>query len=124
MAGPYGDTLLVSGNVFTDNWSGILAWENADRFAGSPANTSTGVGTLVDPSAATVALVRPSRNIMQQPYVGDCRWKTQNVVVEDNHFAIDRRRSRTVRRRTVAAARGLFELRHVPPNGRPTRVRR
>ena len=40
------------GNVFTDNWSGIVAWENADRFAGSPANTSTGVGTLVNPSVA------------------------------------------------------------------------
>ncbi len=53
--GPYDEALRVSGNVFVDNWSGIVAWENADRFAGSPANTSTGVGTLVKPSVATVS---------------------------------------------------------------------
>ncbi len=47
--GPYNEALRVSGNVFVDNWSGVVAWENADRFAGSPANTSTGVGTLVNP---------------------------------------------------------------------------
>ena len=29
-------------NVFTDNWAGVILWENADRFAGSPANTSSG----------------------------------------------------------------------------------
>ena len=32
-----------------DNWAGVVAWENADRFAGSPANTSTGNTTLVNP---------------------------------------------------------------------------
>jgi Right handed beta helix region len=33
--GRYGDEFRISGNVFIDNWSGIVAWENADRFAGS-----------------------------------------------------------------------------------------
>ena len=34
------------GNVFTDNWSGVILWENADRFCNSPGNTSTGYCTL------------------------------------------------------------------------------
>ncbi len=54
VANPYNDTLRVAGNVLIDNWSGVVAWENADRFAGSAADTSTGSQTLVNPSVATV----------------------------------------------------------------------
>ena len=87
--GPYKETLRVSGNVFIDNWSGVVAWENADRFAGSPANTSTGVGTLVNPSVATVAACSNKLKIKRKPFYDDCRWKTQNVVVDGNVFASD-----------------------------------
>ena len=87
--GPYNETLRVSGNVFVDNWSGIVAWENADRFAGSPANTSTGVGTLVNPSVATEAACATESNITEEPYYDDCRWKTKNVLVEGNFFSVD-----------------------------------
>jgi nitrous oxidase accessory protein NosD len=89
VVGAYNETFRVSGNVFIDNWSGIVAWENADRFAGSPANTSTGVGTLVNPSAATVAACATESKIVQKPYFDDCRWKTKNVLVEGNLFSID-----------------------------------
>ena len=37
-------------NAFDNNWSGITAWENADRFCNSPANTSTGVCTPLVPN--------------------------------------------------------------------------
>lgn len=77
------------GQRFTDNWSGIVAWENADRFAGSPANTSTGVATLVNPSVATVKACATKSKIKKQPYFDDCRWKTQNVIIDGNAFAID-----------------------------------
>jgi hypothetical protein len=87
--GRYGNALRVAGNVFTDNWSGIVAWENADRFAGSPANTSTGVGTLVNPSVATVSACATKSKIKKQPFFDDCRWKTQNVLVESNAFGTD-----------------------------------
>ena len=87
--GQYNQIFRISGNVFVDNWSGIVAWENADRFAGSPANTSTGVGTLVNPSVATEAACRKKSNINKKPFFDDCRWKTQNVVVEGNVFASD-----------------------------------
>ena len=89
VSGSFGKTFRVTGNAFTDNWSGIVAWENADRFAGSPANTSTGVGTLVNPSVATVSACAVKSKIKRQPYYDDCRWKTQNVVVELNTFATD-----------------------------------
>ncbi|MDP9222519.1 MAG: right-handed parallel beta-helix repeat-containing protein [Actinomycetota bacterium] len=84
----YGSSLEVAGNVFTDNWAGIVAWENADRFAGSPANSSTGIGTLVNPSVATLAACGSSLLIGKSPYIDDCRWKTQNVQVHNNTFTI------------------------------------
>jgi nitrous oxidase accessory protein NosD len=89
VAGPYADAFRISGNVFIDNWSGIVAWENADRFAGSPANTSTGSGTLVNPEIASVTACGKKSKIKRKPYIDDCRWKTQNVVVEGNSFTTD-----------------------------------
>ena len=86
VTGPYGETLAVTDNTFTDNWSGVVLWENADRYCGSPANTSTGVCTLVDPGAVTVHSCNAS-NIRSEPYYGGCRWKTQHVLVSGNDFS-------------------------------------
>ena len=79
VAGSNGDRFRISGNVFSDNWAGIVAWENADRFAGSPANTSTGMTTLVNPHVATVQACSTPSLIATKPYFDDCRWKTQNL---------------------------------------------
>jgi hypothetical protein len=76
-------TLLISDNTFSDNWSGVILWENADRFCNSPANTSSGYCTLVNPPVATLSSCDPA-NIARQPYFDDCRWKTQNVLVTGN----------------------------------------
>ena len=84
----YGDALLVSANLFTDNWSGVVLWENADRFAGSPANSSSGATTLVAPGVATAAACGTAAVVRTKPYVDDCRWKTQHVRVEDNRFVL------------------------------------
>lgn len=89
VAGPYGTGFRVAGNLFIDNWSGIVLWENADRFAGSPANTSSGTTTLVDPETATEAACRKAENIARAPFYDDCRWKTQNVLVEQNTFVLE-----------------------------------
>ena len=86
--GPYNNDFRIAGNVFTDNWSGIVAWENADRFAGSPANTSTDSTTLVN-TKATVGACRKRTDISRKPFFDDCRWKTQNVVVDRNVFQMD-----------------------------------
>ena len=86
---PHNDRTLVSGNSFVDNWAGVVAWENADRFAGSPANTSTGMTTLVNPSVATERACATSSLVATQPYFDDCRWKTKNLLVENNIFSVD-----------------------------------
>ena len=111
--GPYGKHFKVTGNVFTDNWSGIVAWENADRFAGSPANTSTGVGTLVNPTVATVSACATKSKIKKQPFYDDCRWKTQNVVVEEQCFRVDPSKIRGCTLKRLRFQRGLLELRHL-----------
>ncbi|MDX3000061.1 right-handed parallel beta-helix repeat-containing protein [Kribbella solani] len=86
--GMFNQTFEVSQNVFSDNWAGVILWENADRFAGSAANTSTGSGTLVNPSVVTTTSCNAT-NIRNPPYLGDCRWKTQNIRVHDNLFSLD-----------------------------------
>lgn len=79
-------TLEVFDNVLEDNWSGVVLWENADRFCNSPANSSTGVCALG--GAATLkSCVKGT--IEKAPYLSDCRWKTQNVSVHDNVFRLD-----------------------------------
>jgi hypothetical protein len=76
------DKIEISGNLFDQNWSGITAWENADRFCNSPANTSTGSCTLLVPDQARCA----QPGIAQKPLYDDCRWKTQRVEVHANTF--------------------------------------
>lgn len=72
----------IHDNIFQDNWSGITAWENADRFCNSAANTSTGSCTLLVKDVA--ACSQPG--IAKEPLYSDCRWKTQRVDIHDNTF--------------------------------------
>jgi hypothetical protein len=83
--GKYSGQLKISGNTFVDNWGGVILWENADRFCNSPSNTSTGFCTLVNPGTVTLKSCNQA-NIAKEPYLGDCRWKTQNVSVDHNTF--------------------------------------
>lgn len=75
----------IRGNMFSDNWSGVTLWENADRFCNSPANTSSLSCTPLAPSVSSC--VQPG--IAEAPLYGDCRWKTQRVYVRDNTFEFD-----------------------------------
>ncbi|MFO7192929.1 MAG: right-handed parallel beta-helix repeat-containing protein [Thermocrispum agreste] len=79
------DKLVITGNRFTDNWSGITLWENADRFCNSPHNTSSGYCTLL------VDDVRQCRSpaIQRKPLLDDCRWKTKRVDIHHNRFEVD-----------------------------------
>jgi hypothetical protein len=76
---------LIAHNIFVNNWGGVILWENSNRFCASPDNTSTGYCTMVDPRA-TLSACRTASLIKTQPYFGDCRWKTQNALVEFNQF--------------------------------------
>lgn len=82
----------IYNNKFTDNWAGVILWENADRFCSSPANTSSGTCTLVNPAATITTCGDPASGGMvdQEPYYSDCRWKTQNVKVHNNIFSLNR----------------------------------
>jgi hypothetical protein len=84
-------TISITGNVFTNNWSGVVLWESADRFCGSPDNTSSGACTLVDPSVANIKTCAQANLQKATPgqtpdYYDLCRWKTQNVQVTGNTF--------------------------------------
>jgi Right handed beta helix region len=79
------DKIEITDNVLQDNWSGITAWENADRFCNSPANTSTDSCTRLVSSASECA--QPA--IASKPLYDDCRWKTQRVDVHGNTFSFD-----------------------------------
>jgi hypothetical protein len=72
----------IYGNTLENNWSGITAWENADRFCNSAANTSTGYCTRLVNSPATCA----APGINTAPLYDDCRWKTQRLDIHDNTF--------------------------------------
>jgi hypothetical protein len=82
-------TIDISNNLIEDNYNGVTLWENADRFCGSPANTSSDYCTLVNPSVAKLSTCT-SKNIAKAPYYSDCRWKTQNVKVHHNTFTMNR----------------------------------
>lgn len=82
----FGTQFLISHNRFVDNYSGVVLWENANRFESSPDNSSSTDRTLVDPKA-TLSACRA--HIAEKPYYDDCRWKTQNVLVTHNTFRID-----------------------------------
>lgn len=81
----FGGEFRIAHNRFVDNWAGVVGWENADRFAGSPNNASTGYSTLVNPEVANLRTCAPG-TIERQPYYDDCRWKTQRLRVVANTF--------------------------------------
>ncbi len=90
--GPYGHRLDIKDNLLVNNWSGVVLWESADRFCGSPDNTSSGSCTLVDRPAVSLSTCNRShlRNAQAHrggvDYFDDCRWKTRDVSINHNTF--------------------------------------
>jgi len=85
----YGRQFVVAHNRFVNNWAGIIAWENPDRFVGSPANSSSGYTTLVNPRVATERACGTPSKVHTKPYFDDCRWKVKHLRVEHNLFVFD-----------------------------------
>lgn len=105
--GAYNKEFLVSNNRFIDNWSGVVGWENADRFAGSPANTSGGHPTLVNSDATLSRCADPAR-VDDKPLIDDCRWKTQNLLISHNLFETNPENIPRCARSTGCGFNGLF----------------
>jgi hypothetical protein len=77
-------TLTISGNVFTDNWGGVVLYQNGDRACGF---SDSGNCTLIDPTVYTESACRA--NISEKSpvdYYDNCTWKTQNATVTGNQF--------------------------------------
>ncbi len=78
-------TFNITGNNLVDNWGGVTLWEDANRFCGSDPNTS--VCTVGGAASLSTCVAGTINN---PPYLADCRWKTQNVSVQDNQFSFSR----------------------------------
>jgi parallel beta-helix repeat protein len=82
VASNYAGQLVISRNVLTNNWGGIILWEDPDRYC---SDGSDGACTMVDPSLYTVSSCAAHLSEKSPvDYYDNCRWKTQNVLVEDN----------------------------------------
>ena len=81
----YSGSLTITDNVFTDNWNGVVLFQDPNRFCG--ASGPTGGCTLSNPAVFTAASC--NANIAEKmpiDYFDNCQWKTQNVTVSDNVF--------------------------------------
>jgi Right handed beta helix region len=111
-------SIEITGNRFVDNWSGVVLWENADRFCNSPANSSSGYCTLVAPSVANFTTCVKG-TIKNEPYYSDCRWKTQNVSVHNNIFEFNPADIAGCSPYVACGLQGLFSQYGTYPNWSP-----
>jgi hypothetical protein len=109
-------TLEIAGNYFEDNWSGVVLWENADRFCNSPANTSDGYCTKGGKATLKTCV---KGTIKDEPYYSDCRWKTQNVSVHDNEFHLDWSKIEGCAGSSSCGQQGIFSNYGTYPNWSP-----
>jgi len=80
-------TLEVSGNNLDNNYGGITLFEDTNRFCNTPDNTAAG---FCPPIGAATPQTCVEGTIDNEPYLTDCRWRTKNVLVENNTFRIDK----------------------------------
>ena len=81
----HASSFLVTNNLVSGNWGGVVVWENSNRFC---SDGSDQVCTLVDPSVFTLASCAahlPERSPVN--YYDNCRWRAQNVTVDHNLFS-------------------------------------
>lgn len=76
----------ITGNTFTNNWGGIVGWENADRYCNSPVSVTEDC-TLTVGWRDTSTCSQPA--IAAEPLLSDCRWKTQRLRIHHNTFTHD-----------------------------------
>ncbi|MFN2608882.1 MAG: right-handed parallel beta-helix repeat-containing protein [Acidimicrobiales bacterium] len=79
-------TFEIAGNNLDNNYGGVTLWENANRFCNTATPT---VGYCPIAGSGTVSTC-VAGSIDSPPLIDDCRWKTQNVLVDNNTFRIDK----------------------------------
>jgi len=94
--------IRIYDNTFQDNFSGVSIYENSNRFCNSNGNTSKGYCT---PFVSPTLLPEEPRSyeytdpiyadhpcytdVAEAPYTADCRWRSQNIEVNNNEFHFD-----------------------------------
>ncbi len=91
----YAGELNIQGNVFNDNWSGVVLYQNSNRYVGDGQDP----GTLTPPSGVNIGTwiqttgpnTCPSNLTETSPvdYHQLCQWRTQNVTVQNNQFTFN-----------------------------------
>ncbi len=86
-------SITISDNTFTNNWSGVVLFDNSDRYCSD--GYDTGGCTLSGPSQVTLsncaanlpsAVAGEDTGSPSLDWFWDCRWRTQDVTVSDNTF--------------------------------------
>jgi Right handed beta helix region len=90
----YAGELNIQDNVFQDNWSGVVIYQNANRYSGDgqdPGTLTPPSGTSVDAWINDAPSTCPSHLPETSPvdYHSLCQWRAQNVTVQDNTFEIN-----------------------------------
>jgi hypothetical protein len=95
VASNYAGKLTIQNNVFNNNWSGVVLFQNSNRYAGDGQDP----GTLTPPSGVNIQTWIntdapnncPSHLAATSPidYHILCQWRTQNVTVQDNNFTFN-----------------------------------
>lgn len=87
IASTYSGKLTITGNVLTNNWGGVVLWENSNRYCGDGSDSFC---TLATPSTYSLsscpAHLKGAKPTQKPDYYDNCRWKTQNVTVTQNTF--------------------------------------
>jgi hypothetical protein len=118
----YGHSFKIAHNRFVDNWAGVVGWENADRFAGSPNNASTGYSTLVNRKVVNLKTC-VAGTIGHRPYYNDCRWKTKRLQIRHNTFVSHPSAIPGCKKDTGCGYQGLFSNWGTSPDWSPYKRR-
>jgi Right handed beta helix region len=87
----YAGQLNIQDNVFRNNWSGVVIYQNANRYSGDGQDA----GTLTPPSGTSVGTWINNAPSVCLPHLSEtspvdynslCQWRAQNVTVQDNTF--------------------------------------
>ncbi|HUQ85661.1 MAG TPA: right-handed parallel beta-helix repeat-containing protein [Candidatus Limnocylindrales bacterium] len=82
---------VISNNLIEDNWNGVALWESPDRYSGSGAHTHISgtikIGDLINDTKCKSGIPNDIPDNID-PYL--CRWSTENVIVENNDFRINK----------------------------------
>ena len=86
VASNYSGSIDIWGNNLSQNWGGIVLYQDSNRICGFSAD---GTCTLVNPSVYTLASCKANITASSTPnqnpdYYDNCQWKTQNVSVARN----------------------------------------